>query len=207
MLDPEHETYVVHVGSVSSDASPSSSPLDVHPSRKPQISDLIVEEAPTNALAEYANFAGVLSLTLRSTNMLSNWSMPTGSSDHPKQVGKGLILPEDLLLADASMVFHIQQCRHTVCIWGTYSAADNQASRTFQYNGDPKDDLRLGLEGQECPRHDLRRVFGLHQYFGINNYPIDLAFIDLAFQVTRRCSHPFRSEVGRIPSTVCLRSQ
>ena len=33
----------------------------------------------------------------------------------PGQAGKGLILPEDLLLADASMVFHLQQCRHTVC--------------------------------------------------------------------------------------------
>ena len=30
-LDPEHETYVVHVGSVSFVASPSSSPLNVHP--------------------------------------------------------------------------------------------------------------------------------------------------------------------------------
>ena len=82
-LDPEHETYVVHVGSVSSNASPSSSPLDVHPSRKPQISGLIVEEAPTNTPAEYANFAGVFSLTLGSTNILSSWSMPTGSSAHP----------------------------------------------------------------------------------------------------------------------------
>ena len=81
--DPEHETYVVHVGSVSSDASPSSSPLDVHPSKKPQISGFIVEKAPTNAPTEYANFAGVFSLTLRSTNILSSWSMPTGSSDHP----------------------------------------------------------------------------------------------------------------------------
>ena len=36
-LDPEYEIYVVHVGSVCSDASPSSSPLelDVHPSRRP----------------------------------------------------------------------------------------------------------------------------------------------------------------------------
>ena len=31
-LDPKHKTYIVHVGSVSSDALPSSSPLDVHPS-------------------------------------------------------------------------------------------------------------------------------------------------------------------------------
>ena len=29
--------------------------------------------------------------------------------------GKGLIFPEDLLLADASMVFQLQLCKHTVC--------------------------------------------------------------------------------------------
>ena len=34
-LDPEYETYVVHVGSVSSDASPSSSPLNIHPTCRP----------------------------------------------------------------------------------------------------------------------------------------------------------------------------
>ena len=34
-LDPEHETYVVYVRSVSSDVLPSSSPLDVYLSRKP----------------------------------------------------------------------------------------------------------------------------------------------------------------------------
>ena len=34
-LDPESETFVVHVASLSSDALPSSSPLDVHPSRRP----------------------------------------------------------------------------------------------------------------------------------------------------------------------------
>ena len=36
-LDPEHKTYIVYVKSVSSDASPSSSPLElnVHPSRRP----------------------------------------------------------------------------------------------------------------------------------------------------------------------------
>ena len=40
-LDPEHETYVVHVASLSS--APLTS-LDVHPSRRPQISGLIAEE-------------------------------------------------------------------------------------------------------------------------------------------------------------------
>ena len=36
-LDPEHETYVVHVGSVSFDTSPSSSPLklNIHPFCRP----------------------------------------------------------------------------------------------------------------------------------------------------------------------------
>ena len=34
-LDPEHETYVVHVGSVNSNALPSSSPLDVYLSQRP----------------------------------------------------------------------------------------------------------------------------------------------------------------------------
>ena len=33
------------------------------------------------------------------------------SAGAPRQAWKGLILPEDLLLADASMVFHLQQCR------------------------------------------------------------------------------------------------
>ena len=60
-LDPVHETYMVHVGSVCSDASPSSSllELDVHPSRRPQVSGLIVEEAPTKVSAEYSDFADV----------------------------------------------------------------------------------------------------------------------------------------------------
>ena len=58
VLDPEHETYVVHVGSISSDASPSSSPLDVHPLRRPQISGLIAEN-PYKVPAEYSEFADV----------------------------------------------------------------------------------------------------------------------------------------------------
>ena len=69
-LDPEHETYIVHVGSVSFDASPSSSAsqlkLDVHPSRRPQISGFIAEEAPTKVLAEYSDFADVFSADLAS---------------------------------------------------------------------------------------------------------------------------------------------
>ena len=34
-LDPEYKTYVVHVGSINSNASPNSSPLNVHPFLRP----------------------------------------------------------------------------------------------------------------------------------------------------------------------------
>ena len=54
------------------------------------------------------------------------------SAGAQRQAAKGLIFPEDFLLADASMVFHLQQCRHTICFRGTYSAADNQAGRTLE---------------------------------------------------------------------------
>ena len=55
-LDPEHETYIVHVASL---CSTSLTSLDVHPSREPQISDLIAEEAPTKILAKYSDFADI----------------------------------------------------------------------------------------------------------------------------------------------------
>ena len=64
-LNPEHETYIIHVGSVSSDMLPSSS-LDVHPFRRPQVSGLIAEEAPTKVLAKYSDFADVFSPDLAS---------------------------------------------------------------------------------------------------------------------------------------------
>ena len=65
-LDPESETFVVHVTLLSSDASPSFSLLNVHPSRRPQISGLIAEEAPTKVSAEYLDFADVFSPDLAS---------------------------------------------------------------------------------------------------------------------------------------------
>ena len=67
-LDPEYETYVVYVGSVSSDVSPSSFPLklNIHPFHRPQISSLIAKEAPTKVPAEYSDFADVFSLDLAS---------------------------------------------------------------------------------------------------------------------------------------------
>ena len=62
-LDPAHETYVVHVASLSS--TPLTS-LDVHLSREPQISGLIAEEAPTKVFAEYLDFADIFSPDLAS---------------------------------------------------------------------------------------------------------------------------------------------
>ena len=62
-LNPEYETYVIHVTSLSSTllASLGSTPLNVHPSRRPQISGLIAEEAFTKVPAEYSDFADIFS--------------------------------------------------------------------------------------------------------------------------------------------------
>ena len=68
----------------------------------------------------------------------------------PGQVGKGLIFPENLLLADASMVFHLWQCKHTGYVRTTYTAADNQAGRTLQckeIGGGPRGDDDKSLCG------------------------------------------------------------
>ena len=67
-LDPESETFVVYVTSVSSDASPSSFlfELDVHPSRRSQVSDLIAKEASTKIFTKYLDFADVFSPDLAS---------------------------------------------------------------------------------------------------------------------------------------------
>ena len=67
-LDPEYETYVVHITSLSctplmSFGSPS---LDVYPSQRPQISGLIAEEAPTKVPTKCLDFADVFSSDLAS---------------------------------------------------------------------------------------------------------------------------------------------
>lgn len=59
-LDPEHESFVVYVASLSS------TPLDIHPSRRLQIADLIAKEALINVSVKYANFVDVFSLDLAS---------------------------------------------------------------------------------------------------------------------------------------------
>ena len=80
-LDPEHETYVVHVGSVSSVTLPSSSPLDVHP-----IAGLIAKEAPTKVPDKYVNFAFSPDLVLNSLSALESMIMLSSRSmvnNHP----------------------------------------------------------------------------------------------------------------------------
>ena len=68
-FNPEHETYIVYVASLSSTplvTSPDSTSLDVHPSWRPQISGLIAKKASTKIPDEYADFANVFSLDLAS---------------------------------------------------------------------------------------------------------------------------------------------
>ena len=72
MLDPECETFVVHVASLSSDASPSSFPLDVD-----LIAGLIAKEALTKVPDEYINFANVLY-----PDLASELPEHTGINDH-----------------------------------------------------------------------------------------------------------------------------
>ena len=62
-LDPEYETYVVHVASLSSTplVSLGSLPLNVRPFQRPQISGLIAEEASIKVPNEYSDFADVFS--------------------------------------------------------------------------------------------------------------------------------------------------
>ena len=67
-FDPEHETYVVHVVSLSSTplASLGSPPFNVYPSRRPQIYGLIAKKAPTKVFTKYSDFVDVFSPDLTS---------------------------------------------------------------------------------------------------------------------------------------------
>ena len=68
VLDLISETFVIHIASLSSNTSPSSSPLklDVLPSRRPHVSGLIVEEAPTKVPTKYSDFTDIFSPDLAS---------------------------------------------------------------------------------------------------------------------------------------------
>ena len=64
--DPESKIFIVHIASLSSDASPNSSPLDVYLSYRPQVSGLIAKKAPTKIPAKYLDFVDVFSPSLAS---------------------------------------------------------------------------------------------------------------------------------------------
>ena len=78
-LDPKSEIFIVYVTSLSSNVSPSSFPLklNVHPFRRPQVSDLIAKEAPTKVSAKYSDFVDVFSPDLASEPLKH-----TGINDH-----------------------------------------------------------------------------------------------------------------------------
>ena len=67
-LDPESETFVIHVASLSSTVSPISSPfeLNIYPFHRPQVSDLITKEALIKVPTNYLDFADVFSPDLAS---------------------------------------------------------------------------------------------------------------------------------------------
>ena len=89
-LDLESETFVVYVASLSLDVLPNFSPLelDVHSSRKPQISGLITEETPTKVSAEYSNFVDIFS-----PNLASELLEHTGIKNHVIKLVDGQQLP------------------------------------------------------------------------------------------------------------------
>ena len=80
-LDPEHETYVVHVASLSSTSLAS---LNVHTFREPQISGLIAKKAPTKVPAEYSDFADVFS-----PDLASELPEHTGINNHAIELVEG----------------------------------------------------------------------------------------------------------------------
>ena len=50
-LNPKHKTFIIHIASLSS------TPLNIYPSRRPQISGLIVEETSIKVFNKYIDFA------------------------------------------------------------------------------------------------------------------------------------------------------
>ena len=80
-LDPEYETYVVYVASLS--FTPLAL-LDVHPSQESQISGLIAEEALTKVPAKYSDFADVFS-----PDLASELPKHTGINDHAIELVEG----------------------------------------------------------------------------------------------------------------------
>ena len=89
-LDPKYKTYVVHVGSVNSNAIPSFSPLElnVHPFRRAQVSGLIAEEAFTKVFAQYSDFANIFS-----PDLVTKLPKHIGINDHAIKLVKSCQQP------------------------------------------------------------------------------------------------------------------
>ena len=83
--DPEHETYVVHIATLSSTSLASFRPtsLNVDPFQRPQISGLIAEEAPTKVPAKYLDFADIFS-----PDLASKLREHSGINDHAIEIVK-----------------------------------------------------------------------------------------------------------------------
>ena len=77
-LDDNFKTFIIPVASLSS------TPLDIHPSRRPQISGLIAEEAFTKVSDKYANFADVFS-----PDLAAKLPEHTGINDHAIKLVNG----------------------------------------------------------------------------------------------------------------------
>ena len=93
-FDLEHETYVVHIGLVSSNTSPSFFllELNIHPFCRPQVSGLIVKKAPTKVPAKYSDFADVFS-----SDLASELPEHTGINDHAIKLVNGQQAPYGLI--------------------------------------------------------------------------------------------------------------
>ena len=83
-LDSESETFVVHIALLSSNTSLNSSPVNVHLFRRPQVSDLIAEEAPMKIPAKYSDFADIFS-----PDLASKLSKYTKINDHAIKLVNG----------------------------------------------------------------------------------------------------------------------
>ena len=80
------------------------------PSKSPAGAPILFDRKSSGSFRSYVNYRGPY-------NVPGHVGFDGhGRSYALRQAGKGLILLEDFLLADASMVFHLQQCRHTVCV-------------------------------------------------------------------------------------------
>ena len=83
MLNPEHETFIIHIALLS-DTSSNFTLLDVHPFYRPQIANLIAKKAFIKVSTKYLNFIDIFSLDLG-----SKLPKHTGINDHAIELVDG----------------------------------------------------------------------------------------------------------------------